>query len=67
MFYEQLKQICDQRGTSPSSVLGKIGMSKANITFWKSGQLPTLETIFRLAAQLEVSPKELIPEITPKI
>lgn len=62
MFYEQLKKICDQKGTSPNAILGKIGMSRANATNWKAGQTPTLDTVFKLAAELEVSPKDLIPD-----
>ncbi len=64
MFYDHLKKICTARGTSPSAVALAAGMSKSNVTGWKNGQSPSLETIEKLAAQLGMNPKELIPEDT---
>jgi len=62
MFYEHFKEACEQKKRSPSAVVLDAGMSKANITNWKAGQEPTLDTIVRLAAQLGISPRELVPE-----
>lgn len=62
MFFDQLKQVCQVKGVSPCAVALAAGMSKSNVTNWKIGQTPTLDTITKLAAVLEVSPKDLIPD-----
>lgn len=61
MFFDLFKKVCDERGKSPSSVVLAAGMSKSNITEWKRGSYPTVDTVIRLAAQLGVSPRDLIP------
>lgn len=62
MFYDQLKKICKEKNTSPSAVALAAGLSKTNVTYWRKGQAPKLDTIMKLAEQMEVSPKALIPE-----
>lgn len=64
LFFEQLKRVCEEKGTSPSAVALAAGMSKSNVTNWSSGQSPTLDTVLKLAAQLGVDPSELIPKGT---
>lgn len=61
MFYETLKKICKENNTSPSAVTLAIGMSKSNVTAWKHGRSPKLETVMKIASYLSVSPTELIP------
>lgn len=60
MFYENLKAICDKRGTSPTAVAEAAGMSRSNVTEWKNGNGPRLETVFKIADELGVSPATLI-------
>lgn len=62
MFYDQLKKACTERGTSPCAVALASGMSKSNVTFWKNGQTPKLDTIVKLAKALRMDPRELIPD-----
>lgn len=62
MFFDQLKQVCHAKGVSLCAVALAAGMSKSNVTNWKSGQTPTLDTINKLAAVLGVSPKDLVPD-----
>lgn len=62
MFYDQLVKVCKEKNTSPSAVTLAAGLSKTNVTCWRKGQAPKLDTIVKLAEQLNVSPKELIPE-----
>jgi len=62
LFYDHLKRLCTSLGTSPSAVALASGMSKSNVTGWQNGQSPSLETIIKLAAQLGVNPKDLVPD-----
>lgn len=61
MFYEALKNVCAERKTSPSAVCVALGMSKSNVTEWKNGRSPKLDTVVQIAEHLGVSPTALIP------
>lgn len=61
MFYETLKEICDKKKTSPSAVCLALGMSKSNVTEWKAGRSPKLDTVLSIAKHLGVSPTKFIP------
>ena len=62
LFYETLKNVCAERNTSPSAVCLALGMSKSNVTEWKNGRSPKLDTVVQIAEHLGVSPTELIPK-----
>ena len=62
MFYELLKEVCEKKKTSPSAVCVALGMSKSNVTAWKSGRSPQLDTVVQIADFLGVSPTKLIPK-----
>lgn len=62
MFYETLKEVCIKKKTSPSAVCDALGMSRSNITEWKKGRSPKLETVVQIAEHLGVSPMKLIPK-----
>lgn len=64
MFYDQLKKVCERKKTSLTSIVLASGMSKSNVTNWKKGQTPTLDTVAKLAASLGVDPRELFPDST---
>lgn len=61
-FYKTLKEICDKKKTSPSAVCVKLEMSKSNVTNWKNGQYPRLDTVIAIANHLNVNPAKLIPK-----
>jgi len=67
LFYDHLKKLCTANGTSPSAVALAAGMSKSNVTGWQKGQSPSLDTINKLAVQLKINPKELIPDDTTQV
>lgn len=55
MFYDVLKRICDEKGTSPNAVAAKIGLSNSVATYWKkSGRPPKRETLEAIAENLNV-------------
>lgn len=62
MFYETLKEVCDKKKTSPSAVCVALGISKSNVTNWKNGQYPRLDTMIAIANYLNVNPAKLIPK-----
>jgi transcriptional regulator with XRE-family HTH domain len=62
LFYETLKEVCKKKKTSPSAVCLALGMSKSNVTDWKNGRSPKLETVVKIAEHLGVTPAKLIPK-----
>ena len=62
MFYETLKAVCRKKGTSPSAVCLALGFSKSNVTEWKKGRSPKLDTVVAIANYLNISPASLIPK-----
>ncbi len=65
MFFERLKVACVQKGTSPTTLLKKLGMSTSSVTAWKRGVSPSIGTIYRLAEALAVDPKMLLDDGQP--
>lgn len=62
MFYELLKEVCKKKRTSPSAVCLALGMSKSNVTKWKAGRSPKIDTVVRIAKHLNVPVMRLIPK-----
>lgn len=62
MFYDALKEVCDKKKTTPSAVCDSLGLSRSNITKWKSGKYPRLNVVVAIANHLSVSPSRLIPK-----
>lgn len=62
MFYAKLKEICEEKKTSPSAVCLALGMSKSRVTDWKNGRSPKLDDVVQIAEHLGVSPVDLIPD-----
>lgn len=63
-FYKTLKEVCSKKKTSPSAVCVALEMSKSNVTNWKNGQYPRLDTVIAIANHLNVNPAKLIPKNT---
>ena len=54
-FAENLKRICDDRGTTPTAVLKDMGVATSKVTMWNNGSLPKQEMLLRLARYLNCS------------
>ena len=54
-FYERFIRMCKIRSVSPSSVCKKIGIGTPNVTYWKKGSVPRIDTIKKIASELNVS------------
>ena len=55
MFYDQLKKLCDDNGTTPTSVTEKLGMSKGTVKKKKKGGIPNGEALVRFSEHFKVS------------
>lgn len=56
MFYDTLTEICKKKKVSPTALCLSVGMSKSNVTQWKNGRSPKVDTIILLAEKLGVNP-----------
>lgn len=59
-FYDVLQSVCKKKHTSPSAVAMALGMSKSNVTKWKTGKTPRLDVIIKMADHLGVSAATLV-------
>lgn len=53
-FYNNLKNICDIKGTSITAICKKIGVTSGTPTSWKNGASPRLDIVEALARELDV-------------
>ena len=60
MFYDTLTEICKKKKVSPTALCLSVGMSKSNVTQWKNGHSPKVDTIILLAEKLGVNPMVLL-------
>ena len=54
-FAQNLKRICNDRGTTPTALLKKMGVTTSKVAMWNSGSLPKQEMLVRLAQELGCS------------
>jgi transcriptional regulator with XRE-family HTH domain len=54
-FGENLKRICNERGTTPTTIMKKWGLSTSKVSAWYEGSLPKQEMLVRLAKELDCS------------
>ena len=66
IFFDQLKKICLDRGTTPTALCKALGLSTALPTNWKNGREPNSSTLQRIADYFGVSTDYLLgKEDTP--
>lgn len=54
-FHQNLKKVCDLKGTNITSVLDNLGLSKSHGTNWSKGSIPSLEIATKIANYLNIS------------
>lgn len=54
-FKDNFKRICNERGTSPTALLRKMGIATSKVTMWNNGSLPKEDMLLRLAKELNCS------------
>lgn len=60
MFYERLKQLCKDRGTSVTRMCQDLGLSSANMSHWKAGRMPSYTSLKQIADYLGLPADVLI-------
>lgn len=55
MFYDNLRAICAEKGTTVTTVLKELHMSTGSTGKWKEGSIPKIDTVMQLAEHLDVS------------
>lgn len=54
-FYERLREICKERGTTVTNMLGKLGIATGSTGNWKRGSLPNGDVLIKIADYLNTS------------
>lgn len=62
MFYDILRRICADRGTTPTAACKACGLSTSQPTAWKKGTAPRFDSIQALSDYLGVPPSVLLEE-----
>ena len=60
MFYDNIRSVCESKGTTITQALEAIGRSTGSTGRWKTGQLPTLTILMELADYLDSTLDELV-------
>ena len=60
MFYDRLKAVCKERGTTVTAMLKELGLSTGGTGYWKKGQLPKGDVLAAIADYLQTSIDYLI-------
>lgn len=60
MFYQNLIQLCADRGTTPTELCHSIGLAGSAATKWKSGSVPRDTTLKKIADYFGVSTEQLL-------
>ena len=54
-FADNLKRICQLKGTNPTTLCKELGLSTSKVSAWYNGSLPKQEIMIQLAQKLECS------------
>lgn len=60
MFFEQLKKVCKERGTTPTTVTRELGLSTGSMSQWKNGSSPTANVVVKFADYFGITTDELM-------
>ncbi len=55
MFYDNIYKVCNEKGTTPTTVLKALGFSSGNVSKWKKGSVPNIDMAHQIAQYLGVS------------
>ena len=62
MFWNNLIELCNQRKTTPTTVVKKLKISGASVTKWKNGSIPRDTTLKKIADYFAVTIDDLLSE-----
>lgn len=66
-FYNKFLKLCMEAGESPSAVAEKAGLSRSQVTRWKSGKGFTDSSVLKIAEYFGVDPGSLLADDSPII
>lgn len=55
MFYQRFIQLCEIKGTKPSSVAKQLGLASGSPTAWKNGTVPDREALVKIGDYFDCS------------
>ena len=55
MNYDKFNSLCKLKGTSPTALTLKLGLSKGNASSWKKGGNPSVDILIKIAKKLDCS------------
>lgn len=56
IFWRRLKDICEERGLTPTSMCVEAGLSTGNVTPWRKGNIPNVRVVQQIADFFGVEP-----------
>lgn len=60
IFWRRLKDICEERGLTPTSMCVESGLSTGNVTPWRKGNIPNVRVVQQIADFFGVEPEYLV-------
>ena len=60
MNYSVFENLCKEKGTTPTALALKLGLSKGNTTSWKKGGNPSVEILMQLSDELNCTTDYLL-------
>ena len=66
VFFDRLKQLCDEKGISTYKAATEIGLNRAAANKWKGGSIPNGQTLSKLADYFGVTTDYLLGDETEK-
>ena len=61
-FAENLNRICKEKGTTPTALCKKLGVSTSKVAAWNGGSLPKQEMMVKLAQELGCSVMDFLDD-----
>ncbi len=65
MNYAVFENLCKEKGTTPTALSIKLGLSKGNTTSWKKGGNPSVEVLLQLSDELNCTTDYLLTGKNP--
>lgn len=62
MFYSTYLYLCNEKGEAPTAVATKLGISRASVTHWKNGSIPSDARLHLLADYFGVTVESLLED-----
>ena len=66
IFWKNLCKLCNQKSTTPTTMVNDLGIAVGNVTRWKNGSAPRYTTLKKIADYFSISVDELFGNETEK-